>query len=156
MQPRPSRNGAEYRWTPAGGLHLTRSLPFKADDDPLYQAVQRLAGASAAHFSLLLDFAMNRGSDGDFDITAGCELIPYRFCRYTPGYLRALKQRSTGTFYLATYGFLDESTACGDWDARRQPTAEDLRGLPIEYHPPAESWPREALEVLRTSFCRKE
>jgi hypothetical protein len=155
MQPRPSRNGAEYRWTPASGLHLTKSLIYQADGDPLYQAVQRLTGASVEHFSRLLDFATDRGSDGDYEITAGCEAVPPRACRYPPGYLRALKQRSTGAFYLATYDFFDERRACGEWEARRQPTAEDLRGLPIEYHPPAESWPREALEVLRTSFCSK-
>jgi hypothetical protein len=156
MQPRPSRNGAEYRWTPASGLHLTKSLIYQADGDPLYQAVQRLTGPSVEHFSRLLDFATDRGSDGDYKVTAGCEAFPSRACRYPPGYLRALKQRSTGAFYFATYDSFDERRACGEWEARRQPTADDLRGLPIEYHPPAESWPREALEVLRTSFCSKE
>jgi hypothetical protein len=158
MRPHPARDGVLYRWTPADGLTVVAPLPYRpAADDVLYPAMQRFTGPSANGLALFLDFHTEQRESGnsDFELTIGCE-GPAWACGYRPGYLRALRQRSTGAFYLATYGLFDERRACGEWDARRQPTAEDLRELPIEYHPPAESWPREALEVLRTSFCSKE
>jgi hypothetical protein len=157
VPPHPSRDGVRYRWTPAAGLTFVGPLRYQpADDDKLYPAIQRLAGASAAHFTQFLDHPERRESGStDFELTTECDSMPAWACGYPPGLLRALRQRSTGAFYLATYDALDEFAVCGNWDARRQPTAADLRGLPIEYHPAAESWPHDALEVLRRNFCRR-
>jgi hypothetical protein len=158
VQPHPSRDGIAYRWSPADGLTRVGPLRYQpASDDELYPAIQRLTGPSVARFTQFLEHPESRESgNADFDLTTDCDSMAAWACGYPPGLLRALRQRSTGAFYLATYDDPDEIAGCGNWGVRRQPTAADLRGLPIEYHPAAENWPSGALEALRRTFCRRD